>query len=792
MMTTGATCSQCGAAITAGARFCMRCGADISGEQVRLAPEGGGRRAPRAGHAPAPSQVKPGLLEALREATLGEYEVLVELGRGGMATVFLAHDIQLDRKVAIKVMHPQLVVGEGMVERFKLEARTSAGLSHPHIIPIYAVRQTDDLLYFVMKFIEGRPLDSIIKEAAPLPLPLVRVIIAKVGEALGYAHRRGVVHRDIKPANIMIDTEGTPIVTDFGIAKVTDKQGLTMTGATIGTPTYMSPEQCTADEITGASDQYSLGVLAYEMLTGRVLYDGDSVMTIMFKHCHDPVPPPASLGPAVPPEVASALLRMLQKDPRDRWPTIEEALPHIVGAALAYDDTVRTQMVEFAVAGGNRAILQRVSTPRSPIPLVRRPPSPLDSEETVRVSSAPRRPPLARPAGPRPAGPRASHASRRVALGAMLAVAVGAAVLMWSPWASPATSGGAVARGDAAGAAPLEPVAQPASAPPADASAPAAAPADSEPAGAAATPPPRAAEPPATPVVRTVRITEAPAALRIGQTAALRAVALDQFSRQLSRPVRWISSDAAVVSVSPDGRATAVGPGRATVTAVVDGQRAQTAIVVTVAVARVTVSPLSERLRPGETVQLTAAAIAPDGSPVDGRGVAWRSSNENVAVVAPDGRVSGTGPGSAVITAVIEGLVGSAQIVVSPPAAAAPEPAAQPPAPEPGAVAPVEDAHAAIEQLVADYARALQAKNMARVRQLFPEIGPEVERDTRDALGNMENLRVRLAVSGITVSGSDGRAQVTGEWVFRGGQLAVRNTYVFQRRSNGWVIVGIE
>ena len=188
---------------------------------------------------PAP-QLRPsdaGVVESLRKATLGEYEIMGLLGRGGMATVYLAHDIALDRKVAIKVMAPHLLSGEGMAERFKREARTAGSLSHPHIIPIYAVKEAGDLLYFVMKFVEGRPLDSIIQEVGPLPFAMVQTIMQQVGSALGYAHRRGIVHRDIKPANIMLDVDGWAMVTDFGIANVADKQGLTMTGATVCTPT---------------------------------------------------------------------------------------------------------------------------------------------------------------------------------------------------------------------------------------------------------------------------------------------------------------------------------------------------------------------------------------------------------------------------------------------------------------------------------------------------------------------------------------------------------------------------
>src|SRR5436190_8497188 len=169
------------------------------------------------------------LLERLRVAAAGEYDIHGELGRGGMATVYLAHEIALERKVAIKVMHPAMIYGEGMVERFKREARTAAHLSHPNIIPVYAVREADGLLYFVMKLVEGTPLDSIMRELGKLPLPMVEAILAQVGGAFGYAHRRGVVHRDIKPSNILIDDEGWAVVTDFGIAKVQESEGLTQT-----------------------------------------------------------------------------------------------------------------------------------------------------------------------------------------------------------------------------------------------------------------------------------------------------------------------------------------------------------------------------------------------------------------------------------------------------------------------------------------------------------------------------------------------------------------------------------
>src|SRR5256712_7839557 len=231
----GTFCTRCGASVAPGAYFCPRCGTSIP-----LAPGGAG--ATVATGPGGPVAERHALLDALRQATLGAYEVLAEVGHGGMATVYLAHDLALDRRVAIKVLEPALLLmGEGMAERFKREARTAAALSHPHIIPIYAVKEGERILYFVMKYVQGRPLDSVIRDVGPLPIPMVQAIVAQVGDALGYAHRHGVVHRDVKSANIMLDEEGWAVVTDFGIAKVLQAEGLTMTGVTVGTPTYMSP-----------------------------------------------------------------------------------------------------------------------------------------------------------------------------------------------------------------------------------------------------------------------------------------------------------------------------------------------------------------------------------------------------------------------------------------------------------------------------------------------------------------------------------------------------------------------
>jgi serine/threonine-protein kinase len=311
--------------------------------------------------------------ERLRQATLGEYDILGQLGFGGMASVYLAHDLALDRRVAIKVMSPVMMFGAGLVDRFRLEARTAAALSHPNIIPIYAVREADGLLYFVMKAVEGTSLDAVIAEAGPLPIPMVEAFLAQAGGALGYAHRHGVVHRDVKPANILLDEEGWVVVTDFGIAKVADTSALTMTGVAVGTPTYMSPEQCAGDPITGASDQYSLGIVVYEMLTGRPPFVDRSVPALMIGHTTRPPPSIEAVRPDCPVALRTAVERMLAKDPADRFPTVEDAVAGADARPLAPDDLTRGTLVTLARTSRTRELMARVRTPRSPVPSLQRP-----------------------------------------------------------------------------------------------------------------------------------------------------------------------------------------------------------------------------------------------------------------------------------------------------------------------------------------------------------------------------------------------------------------------------------
>jgi serine/threonine protein kinase/uncharacterized protein YjdB len=358
-MTVSLSCTQCGTAVAANDRYCPRCGA----AQGTAAP-----RASASIELPAPDLV----LEKLRRATLGSYEIRGELGRGGMAVVYLARDLRLDRSVAIKVMLPGLFLTQGMAERFLQEARIAARLYHPNIIIVHAVEQTDDLFYFVMNLVEGAAVDELLKSRSPLAIDEVRWILVQAARALHHAHGEGVVHRDVKPANLMINTKGDVIVSDFGIAKVGESSHLTRTGAAIGTPAYMSPEQVMGLEIGSASDQYSLGVAAFEMLTGRPPFGG-AVLQIQWGHAHEAPPSIVSLRPDCPPTMADAVMRMLAKAPADRWPSLDP-LVSVFAEGLPLDGgSARRALQASAVAiRGERAVSQSdalARTPLSPIPM---------------------------------------------------------------------------------------------------------------------------------------------------------------------------------------------------------------------------------------------------------------------------------------------------------------------------------------------------------------------------------------------------------------------------------------
>jgi hypothetical protein len=288
------------------------------------------------------------ILDRLREALAPRYRVMRLLGYGGMAGVYLAEEVRLERKVAIKVISPTLMVDPAQAERFEQEARTIARLDHPNIVTVYEVDERADLHFFTMTWVAGRSLGHVMNEAAaPLEIEVVRAWLGQVASALAYAHHRGVVHRDIKPSNILLDEAGNALVGDFGIAKVQDQEGLTRTGMLVGTPAYMSPEQCSTGDVTGASDQYALGAVAYQMITGEPPFSG-ATMAVIQAHLSQPVPAIRTQRPDCPEELERAVMRMLAKRPEDRFPALENALDALSGGPLRYDDPARTRMAELA------------------------------------------------------------------------------------------------------------------------------------------------------------------------------------------------------------------------------------------------------------------------------------------------------------------------------------------------------------------------------------------------------------------------------------------------------------
>ncbi|PYP17660.1 MAG: hypothetical protein DMD52_04655 [Gemmatimonadetes bacterium] len=266
----------------------------------------------------------------LIQALGSSYTVEGELGRGGMGVVYKARDERLKRQVAIKVLPPELAFREEIRIRFLREAETAARLSHPHIVPIHSVGEgPDGLVYFVMAFVDGESVAGKLKRRGRLPAEEARRIMLETSDALGAAHALGIIHRDVKPDNILLEgSRGRVVVTDFGIAKAlsstTGSATLTATGVAIGTPHYMSPEQAAGDrEIDGRSDIYSLGVVSYQMLTGELPFHAPTVPGILMKHITERAPLVTEKCSDCPDDLAACVMRSLEKDPEDRWPTAD-------------------------------------------------------------------------------------------------------------------------------------------------------------------------------------------------------------------------------------------------------------------------------------------------------------------------------------------------------------------------------------------------------------------------------------------------------------------------------------
>ncbi len=318
------------------------------------------------------------LERVITESIGSQYIIQRPLGRGGMGAVFLAEEIELERLVAIKVLPPLMTFDRGFVERFRREARTVAALDHPNIVPVHRVGEValadlGSLLYYVMKYVDGPPLSRVLHENQSLPVPVIETILMRVSDALAHAHARGVIHRDIKPANIMLDTNGWVWVTDFGIAKAVDATALTQSGGIIGTPNYMSPEQARGRAADARTDQYSLGIVGYEMLVGEVPFSGEFFPDIMQKHCFEPLPPIAPRRPDAPPGLIRVIERLLEKEPERRFTSMDACLSNLqaVQAEAPASATAVKEMMRSL--GGTGKVPTKVQvTPSQPIKRPRR------------------------------------------------------------------------------------------------------------------------------------------------------------------------------------------------------------------------------------------------------------------------------------------------------------------------------------------------------------------------------------------------------------------------------------
>ena len=300
-------CPNCGSDNKDEARFCFRCGKPLP-EKVAVIQNDEHEK------------------DWVANAFGGKYQIISELGRGGMAIVYEAFDIALDRKVAVKVLPKQFAFDEEFVKRFLKAAKIAAKLEHPNIVKIFDIGQQGEIHYFIMNFLSGDTLKDRIRQASYLSMEEITIIAKQICDALSYAHNKGIIHRDLKPSNIMFDSHGNVVLMDFGIAYAAFGTKITSTGTQMGTPHYMSPEQASGEKVDHRADIYSLGIILYEMATGEVPFQADSSLAVLHKQIYEKPVNPKDKVPEIPNWFVDVVMTCLEKDKEARYQSAREVL----------------------------------------------------------------------------------------------------------------------------------------------------------------------------------------------------------------------------------------------------------------------------------------------------------------------------------------------------------------------------------------------------------------------------------------------------------------------------------